>query len=142
MILLALRDVRVRIRSVSRSADSPPTAEATGPSGSTEGAVADPPGGSPPPRPSDSSGIVFTVTLVALVGFALFGRRIFAGLFTDDGVRTWATMFVGVVVQAIPFLVLGVLLSAALTAFVPPSFFAGRCRSIRRSPYRWRARRE
>ena len=33
-------------------------------------------------------------------------------------------MFVGVTVQAMPFLVLGVLLSAALTAFIPASFFA------------------
>jgi hypothetical protein len=72
----------------------------------------------------DSSSIVFTATLLVLVGLALFGRKIFSGLFTDGGVRTWATMFVGVTVQAMPFLVLGVLLSAALTAFVPASFFA------------------
>jgi uncharacterized membrane protein YraQ (UPF0718 family) len=89
----------------------------------------------PPPEPSPEpaapeekepggSSIAFTLTLVVLVGLALFGRRIFAGLFSDDGVRTWATMFVGVTVQAMPFLVLGVLLSAALTAFVPASFFA------------------
>jgi uncharacterized protein len=89
--------------------------------------AAPPPAGTSPPGPdkeSTASSIVFTATLVLLVGLALFGRRIFAPLFTDDGVRTWATMFVGVVVQAVPFLVLGVLLSAALTAFVPPSFFA------------------
>ncbi|MFC5260674.1 hypothetical protein ACFPJ1_01020 [Kribbella qitaiheensis] len=81
---------------------------------------------SPAPPAGDSMGssIGFTATLVVLVGLALFGRRIFAGLFTDDGVRTWATMFVGVTVQAMPFLVLGVLLSAALTALVPASFFA------------------
>ncbi|MEU4287609.1 permease, partial [Kribbella sp. NPDC026596] len=56
-------------------------------------------------RESEGSSIVFTATLVLLVGLALFGRRIFNGLFTDDGVRTWATMFVGVTVQALPFLV-------------------------------------
>jgi uncharacterized membrane protein YraQ (UPF0718 family) len=33
-------------------------------------------------------------------------------------------VFLAVVVQALPFLVLGVLLSAALAVFVPPSFFA------------------
>lgn len=78
------------------------------------------------PEPSESSGssIAFTGTLVLLVGLALFGRRLFNAWFTDDGIRTWATMFVGVTVQALPFLVLGVLLSAALTAFVPASFFA------------------
>ena len=70
------------------------------------------------------SSLVFAVTLALLVVSAVFGRRLFGDLLAGDGVRTWATMFVGVVVQASPFLVLGVLLSAALTAFVPPSFFA------------------
>ncbi|TDD17809.1 permease [Kribbella turkmenica] len=94
----------------------------------TANPTAPPPVDSEPPdaekkEPAGSS-IAFTATLVLLVGLALFGRRIFAGWFTDEGIRTWATMFVGVTVQAIPFLVLGVLLSAALTAFIPPSFFA------------------
>ncbi|MFD4609653.1 permease [Streptomyces sp. NPDC058440] len=38
--------------------------------------------------------------------------------------QSWMTIFLAVVVQALPFLVLGVLLSAALVVFVPPSFFA------------------
>jgi len=38
--------------------------------------------------------------------------------------QSWTTVFVAVVVQALPFLVLGVLLSAAIAVFVPPSFFA------------------
>ncbi|MFD0316402.1 permease [Streptomyces flavalbus] len=38
--------------------------------------------------------------------------------------QSWLTVFVAVVVQALPFLVFGVLLSAALAVFVPPSFFA------------------
>ncbi|GGV70105.1 permease [Streptomyces griseoloalbus] len=38
--------------------------------------------------------------------------------------QSWMTVFVAVVVQALPFLVLGVLLSAAIAVFVPPSFFA------------------
>ncbi len=37
--------------------------------------------------------------------------------------QTWATLFVSVFLQALPFLVLGVALSAAITAFVPASFF-------------------
>jgi uncharacterized membrane protein YraQ (UPF0718 family) len=73
---------------------------------------------------SSGSSIAFTATLILLVGTALFGRRALSGWFIADGIRTWATMFVGVTVQAMPFLVLGVLLSAALTAFVPASFFA------------------
>ncbi|MFI9645306.1 permease [Streptomyces sp. NPDC052040] len=38
--------------------------------------------------------------------------------------QSWMTVFLAVVVQALPFLVLGVLLSAALAVFVPPTFFA------------------
>ncbi|WLW53299.1 permease [Streptomyces sp. YU58] len=38
--------------------------------------------------------------------------------------QSWMTVFVAVMVQALPFLVLGVLLSAAIAVFVPPSFFA------------------
>ncbi|WP_433166734.1 permease [Kribbella sp. CA-247076] len=97
----------------------------------TANPTAPPPVDSDPPDPDGAekkeptgSSIAFTGTLVLLVGLALFGRKLFAGWFTDEGIRTWATMFVGVTVQAIPFLVLGVLLSAALTAFIPPSFFA------------------
>lgn len=38
--------------------------------------------------------------------------------------QSWMTVFVAVVVQALPFLVLGVLLSAVIAVFVPPTFFA------------------
>ncbi|MFC5670156.1 permease [Streptomyces incanus] len=38
--------------------------------------------------------------------------------------QNWTTVFVAVMIQALPFLVLGVLLSAAIAVFVPPSFFA------------------
>ncbi|WP_328676802.1 permease [Streptomyces sp. NBC_00322] len=38
--------------------------------------------------------------------------------------QSWMTVFVAVFVQALPFLVLGVLLSAIIAVFVPPSFFA------------------
>jgi uncharacterized protein len=38
--------------------------------------------------------------------------------------QNWMTVFVAVLTQALPFLVLGVLLSAVIAAFVPPGFFA------------------
>jgi uncharacterized membrane protein YraQ (UPF0718 family) len=38
--------------------------------------------------------------------------------------QSWMTVFVAVIVQALPFLVLGVVLSAVIAVFVPPSFFA------------------
>ncbi|WP_425276363.1 permease [Streptomyces carpinensis] len=44
--------------------------------------------------------------------------------FAAPVMQSWMTVFVAVVVQALPFLVLGVLLSAALAVFVPSSFFA------------------
>ena len=40
--------------------------------------------------------------------------------------QTWSTVFVSVCVQALPFLVLGVLVSGLLTAFVAPGALAGR----------------
>ncbi|MEU6373395.1 permease [Streptomyces sp. NPDC046909] len=46
------------------------------------------------------------------------------GALATPVMQSWMTVFVAVVVQAFPFLVLGVLLSAAIAVFVPPSFFA------------------
>lgn len=56
--------------------------------------------------------------LVVLVGVAVAGTLAGDAL---DGPRlgAFATVFVSIVVQALPFLVLGVLLSAAIVAFVP-----------------------
>lgn len=65
---------------------------------------------------------VLVLTLVLLAGFLAQGpvRRLLA----TPVMQSWMTVFVAVVVQALPFLVLGVLLSAGLAVFVPPSFFA------------------
>ncbi|MFD5632522.1 permease [Streptomyces sp. NPDC127077] len=46
------------------------------------------------------------------------------GMLSAPVMQSWMTVFVAVVVQALPFLVLGVLLSAVIAVFVPPSFFA------------------
>jgi hypothetical protein len=45
-------------------------------------------------------------------------------VFDTPATQTWATVFVSIVIQATPFLVLGVVISAAIAVFVPPSFFA------------------
>ncbi|MFY1674584.1 permease [Plantactinospora sp. WMMB334] len=45
--------------------------------------------------------------------------------------QTWTTVFVSVLVQSVPFLVFGVLLSAAIAVFVPRSFWA---RALPRHP--------
>jgi uncharacterized membrane protein YraQ (UPF0718 family) len=38
-------------------------------------------------------------------------------------VQNWMTVFIAVVAQALPFLILGVVLSAIIAVFVPPAFF-------------------
>jgi uncharacterized membrane protein YraQ (UPF0718 family) len=65
---------------------------------------------------------VLLLTFVVLMGFLLQGpvRQALAA----PVLQSWMTVFVAVVVQALPFLVLGVVLSACLAVFVPPSFFA------------------
>lgn len=60
-----------------------------------------------------------TVGLVVL----LIGQRWISGLFDSPALQAGATVFVSIVVQATPFLVLGVLLSAAIAAFVPVAFW-------------------
>ncbi|WP_188196191.1 permease [Nonomuraea sp. SYSU D8015] len=60
---------------------------------------------------------------LVLVALLVAGRFLLAPHLTDPALRTWATVFVAVCVQAIPFLVFGVALSAAITAFVPASFW-------------------
>lgn len=58
---------------------------------------------------------VITVAFVAV----LLLREPIAALLDQPGVATWATVLVALVVQAVPFLVFGVLLSALLVVYVP-----------------------
>ena len=51
------------------------------------------------------------------------GQRWIVGFFDDPALQTGATIFVSIIVQALPFLVLGVVLSGAIAAFVPASFW-------------------
>ena len=55
---------------------------------------------------------------------ALLLRPVLARAFTGPAAQTWATMFVSLTVQALPFLVLGVLVSGAIAAFVPAGSLA------------------
>jgi uncharacterized protein len=79
-----------------------------------------------PPSPvREGAGRLLDARLLLLLGLVAVGSR---GLLKDllDGpaVATWATIFVSITVQALPFLVLGVLLSAALAALVRPGWLA------------------
>lgn len=53
----------------------------------------------------------------------ILGQRWLVGVFDNPALQTGATIFVSIVVQALPFLVLGVVLSGAIAAFVPASFW-------------------
>jgi uncharacterized membrane protein YraQ (UPF0718 family) len=74
----------------------------------------------------ESSGWQFNpliiVTVLVLLGVALQGP--ISRSLSAPVLQNWMTVFIAVVAQALPFLVLGVLLSAAIAAFVPATFFA------------------
>ncbi|HVL84593.1 MAG TPA: permease [Pseudonocardia sp.] len=69
------------------------------------------------PRPRVTSLHVFCVVLV----LAILARPLVTDALSAPVLRTAATVFVAVCVQALPFLVLGVLLSGAIAAFVSPA---------------------
>ncbi|MFI9151083.1 permease [Streptomyces sp. NPDC053367] len=64
--------------------------------------------------------LVLILLLMLAVLFQGTLRRALAAPVMQD----WTTVFLAVVVQALPFLVFGVLLSAVIAVFVPASFFA------------------
>ena len=66
-------------------------------------------------------GSVEILLVVAVVAIAL--RGVLQRFFDHVLPTGWTTVFVAIVVQATPFLVLGVLVSAAIAAFVPARFF-------------------
>ncbi len=63
------------------------------------------------------------VLAVALVILVIF-RVPLSGLISGPRLQTWTTVFVSVLVQAGPFLVFGVVLSAVIAVYVPRSFWA------------------
>jgi uncharacterized membrane protein YraQ (UPF0718 family) len=62
--------------------------------------------------------------LVALVLAAALARPLLDGWLDADGLQSWATIFVAITIQALPFLVLGVIVSGAIAAYVPPAVMA------------------
>ncbi|HYT09063.1 MAG TPA: permease [Mycobacteriales bacterium] len=75
----------------------------------------------PPVETQRRRGITSTDVLTGVLLLVLLGRPLLVRPFESAAMRTWATVFVAICVQALPFLVLGVLLSAAIAVFVPPS---------------------
>ncbi|MGI5241683.1 permease [Dactylosporangium sp. CA-139066] len=62
--------------------------------------------------------------LAAALVAAVVARTWIGGAFTSPRAQEWVTVFVAIVVQAMPFVVLGTLLSAAIATLVPERFFA------------------
>lgn len=60
------------------------------------------------------------IIIAVPIAVALLARSRWGWLATDD-VRLWSTLFVSITVQALPFLVLGVMLSGLIATFVSPS---------------------
>lgn len=64
------------------------------------------------------------VLAVLLILLVIFRNPIAARVEQYPALQTWTTVFVSVMVQATPFLVFGVTLSAVIAVFVPRSFWA------------------
>jgi uncharacterized membrane protein YraQ (UPF0718 family) len=67
------------------------------------------------------AGVALVAAAVVLA--ALF-RPVLSDLLDRPAVANWATVFVAITLQAVPFLVLGVTISAAIATYVPPSLLA------------------
>lgn len=91
-------------------------------------AVSAPPPAVPQPRRRRVRSVE---VLAALLVLLLLTRESLGKLISDPQLSTWMTVFVSVLVQATPFLVLGVLLSAAIAVYVPRAFWA---RALPRHP--------
>lgn len=71
-------------------------------------------------RPPEAGLLLVTALIVA----AVLLRPTLTGLLAHPAAANWATIFVAITVQATPFLVLGVAVSATIAAFVPPGAIA------------------
>ncbi|WP_433689328.1 permease [Micromonospora carbonacea] len=83
------------------------------------------------PRRSLGGRIGSVEVLAALLVLLIVFREQLAATLSGPRLQTWTTVFVSVLVQAVPFLVFGVLLSAVIAVFVPRSFWA---RALPRHP--------
>ncbi|MFE0136949.1 permease [Streptomyces sp. NPDC059037] len=81
-------------------------------------APTEPPNGSPVPGLVATG--VLSVALLLALGWAMGGAQ----WLTHPGFRAWQTVCLAITVQALPFLVLGTLISGAVNAFVPAHVFS------------------
>ena len=109
----------LRYRALGGVLPSPPMARAVG------GEVA--PVGADPAvveskRPGSLRGSLGVAVVLAVVVAAAALRPVVEDLLAHRAVAHWATLFAAIAIAAMPFLVLGVCVSAAIAAFVPPDF--------------------
>jgi uncharacterized membrane protein YraQ (UPF0718 family) len=90
----------------------------------SESATAEPVAATPETPEPDSWRIGSLEWLAVVLVLLLLVRNRLAGWLSGPGLQTWTTVFVSVMVQAVPFLVFGVVLSAVIAVFVPRSFWA------------------
>jgi uncharacterized protein len=77
------------------------------------------------PEPGARVGRLLDARLLLLLVLVAVGSRSLLGELLDGPVvATWSTIFVSITVQALPFLVVGVLLSGTLAALVRPGWLA------------------
>lgn len=81
----------------------------------------DPPDESRRRKSKEERGIAIVALVVAV---AALSRPILEDLLDRPAVAAWSTIFVAIAVQAMPFLALGVGISASIAALVPPGFLA------------------
>lgn len=74
---------------------------------------------------------VATAIWVYLAVVALYRGSLHQVLFAVPSLQYWSTVFLAIVLQALPFLVLGVAVSAAIAVLIPPSWLA---RAMPRDP--------
>jgi uncharacterized membrane protein YraQ (UPF0718 family) len=78
----------------------------------------------PPTRPRRPLPAPDARLVALLLAVALGSRGLLGGALDNPAVRTWATVFVAITVQALPFLALGVLVSGAIAALLSPARLA------------------
>src|SRR5688572_26969352 len=72
----------------------------------------------------ERSGIPVTEILIGVLLVAILARGVLEPLFDGARVQTWFSVFIAITVEAMPFLVLGVVVAGAITAFVPSDALA------------------
>ena len=78
----------------------------------------------PAPAPPSRRSLPTLEILALLLVLAAVLRPSLASFFDRPALQTWSTIFVSITVQALPFLVLGVTLSGAIAALIPPGWLA------------------